>query len=1092
MPLPTPRLTSAAVPHRARTPRLGGCRSPTRRDGTRGSASCTSWGRSPGTARRSTAGAPTPCWRPWSTPHGRTVGEHALVDEVWGPDQPPANPAKALQVVVSRTRVADRTRGGRARGGRLPPRARRRRRSTRSRCATTSRRRPQPRAAATGWPPATSRGGRWPARAPASGGDGPLAALRDDARRLRAEAAAVLGRSLSALGDHREALPLLEEAGVGDEETAAALLRSPGRRARQPRGARPLRAGAPRPRRPARRRPRTDPGRRARRAARRRQPGALRAAPRVDLPGRSRRRHPGAARRWSASRGSSRSSAPAGLGKTRLAHLLGQEAEQPVVHFVELVGVASPDDVVGEVGSALGVRDSVSGRRVLTPEQRNDVRARTAQSLAGAPALLILDNCEHVVEAVADLVAFLVASCPRLRVVTTTRAPAGDRRRAGLPARPARRRRGIRAVRPARPGRAARRWPSTPQTVLSVVRRLDGLPLAIELAAARVRAMSVEDIDRRLDDRFALLRGGDRTAPDRHQTLLAVIDWSWNLLHETERRALRWLSTFHDGFSLDGADAVLGHDALDDVRSLVDQSLLTVLDSGRTVRYRMLETVREFGRLQLVEAGRGRGRARRPARPGPATSRSRVGDDLWSPRQVEAVREVAVEENNLADALREALALPDPWSVVRLLTGARRVLDHPRREPPGHRRRGRVRRRAGRLGADGRAGRRGRVGRRDRSRSTPSAARSAGSPPASPCSTTSATAPRRPGCAAWSPWSRRRCWATRRARSPGSSRSRRSPTGRPPAVARLWAAHHLENSGDPTGAIDAGRPGPGPGQRRRRPVDRGDAAHHGRRPCSPSSGDSEEAVRHARAALPVLDRLDAADDASQTRALLAVHAMSVGRLDEAEEWMAEIERTRRRSSDFGGASLAGGPRRDGPGPRSGRRGPGALPGRRRRARGDQVPGHGRRHRAGAVGAVRREPGRHRPRRARHAPPDDLADGRALLPRAPGQVAARCSTRTGPSWTTPWPGWCCTGSAPGGCCATRCRPTPPCGCSCSPSGSATPGSRPRCGPSAPRRPPRSGRPGWPRGCAPTTPDAPPRACCPRPGPRSTAPGAAAAG
>ena len=114
---------------------------------------------------------------------------------------------------------------------------------------------------------------------------------------------------------------------------------------------------------------------------------------------------------------------PGGLGKTRLAHLLGREADQPIVHFVELVGVAAPEDVVGEVGSALGVRDSVSGRRVLTAEQRNDVRARIAQVLDQAPTLLILDNCEHVVEAVADLVAYLVATCRRLRVVTTTRAP---------------------------------------------------------------------------------------------------------------------------------------------------------------------------------------------------------------------------------------------------------------------------------------------------------------------------------------------------------------------------------------------------------------------------------------------------------------------------------------------------------------------------------------------------------------------------------------------------------------------------------------------------------------------------------------------
>ena len=139
--------------------------------------------------------------------------------------------------------------------------------------------------------------------------------------------------------------------------------------------------------------------------------------------------------------------------------------------------------------------------------------------------------------------------------------------------------------------------------VRRVVRRLDGLPLAIELAAAKVRAMSVDDIDRRLVDRFALLRGGDRSAPDRHQTLVAVIDWSWNLLSEAERLALRRLSVFPDGFTLAAAEHVLGHDALEEVQSLVDQSLLTVLDTADSVRFRMLQTVREFGRMQLVGAG---------------------------------------------------------------------------------------------------------------------------------------------------------------------------------------------------------------------------------------------------------------------------------------------------------------------------------------------------------------------------------------------------------------------------------------------------------------------------------------------------------
>ena len=116
---------------------------------------------------------------------------------------------------------------------------------------------------------------------------------------------------------------------------------------------------------------------------------------------------------------------------------------------------------------------------------------------------------------------------------------------------------------------AARPGAELPEPLVrSIVTRLDGLPLAIELAAAKVRAMAIEEIDRRLEDRFALLRGGDRGAPDRHQTLLAVIDWSWNLIDAAERRALRRLALFNDGFTLDAADAVLGDGALDAVQGL--------------------------------------------------------------------------------------------------------------------------------------------------------------------------------------------------------------------------------------------------------------------------------------------------------------------------------------------------------------------------------------------------------------------------------------------------------------------------------------------------------------------------------------------
>jgi predicted ATPase len=202
--------------------------------------------------------------------------------------------------------------------------------------------------------------------------------------------------------------------------------------------------------------------------------------------------------------------------------------------------------------------------------------------------------------------------------------------------------------------------------VRRVARRLDGLPLAIELAAVKVRAMSLAEIDRRLENRFALLRGGDRAAADRHQTLLAVIDWSWNLLDEDERRALRRLSLFHDGFTLEAAEATLGATALEAVPGLVDQSLLSVEEADGRVRYRMLETVREFGGMQLVDAGEDAD-ARAARRRWATAYARREAPRLFRPQQLEAIAAVGAEETNLADELRDALADGDAGTVVELL-----------------------------------------------------------------------------------------------------------------------------------------------------------------------------------------------------------------------------------------------------------------------------------------------------------------------------------------------------------------------------------------------------------------------------------------
>ena len=143
-----------------------------------------------------------------------------------------------------------------------------------------------------------------------------------------------------------------------------------------------------------------------------------------------------------------------------------------------------------------------------------------------------------------------------------------------------------------------------PGLVDDVVARLDGLPLAIELAAARIRTMSLEELRQRLEDRFAVLRGRDRSAPARHQTLTAVIAWSWDLLGPAEQRALDLaLGVPRRGRHRVGARRCSDADAMDLVEALVDQSLLSVTEADGAVRYRMLETVREFGTLRLAEAG---------------------------------------------------------------------------------------------------------------------------------------------------------------------------------------------------------------------------------------------------------------------------------------------------------------------------------------------------------------------------------------------------------------------------------------------------------------------------------------------------------
>jgi predicted ATPase len=589
-----------------------------------------------------------------------------------------------------------------------------------------------------------------------------------------------------------------------------------------------------------------------------------------------------------------------GLGKTRLAHVLAREATQPVVHFVELVGVTAPEDVAVEVGSVLGVRDSVSGRRTLTPQQRADIRARIAQRLGQAPGLLVLDNCEHLIEAAAELTAFLIAATPDLRVLTTSRAPlaiAGER---------------VYPLGELRPPQAAelfreRAVAARPdvrladEVVASIVGRLDGLPLAIELAAAKVRVMAVEEIDRRLEDRFALLRGGDRSAPDRHQALLTVIEWSWNLLDAAEQRALRRLALFHDGFTLEAAEAVLGTDAVDAVRGLVDQSLLTIRETPAGVRYRMLETVREFGRLQLAKSGE-------EAAAHTAQRRWAVGyagaQQAWvaGTSQFAAVDALAAEETNLADELRGAIAEGDRgslvqmlavlglfWTIrgehVRVLILGEAVLEALRGWQPPQALAGLTR-----------------------------AAISVtlnNTLMTGAASSTALLAMLRElgpddGSSPYVSGLLRVLLAYDRADPEASLERLEQLTANGDRVvafaASQWLSHERENSGDPAGALKAAKramvlvrdeDGPWP-----RAMVHGQLAQ-----LAMDLGDHSAAAGHARAALPVMRRLGAADDEIQLQALLVLCAIADGRLADAARELDRVEQIGEASVTFGGISF---------------------------------------------------------------------------------------------------------------------------------------------------------------------------------------------
>ncbi|MEU7000599.1 BTAD domain-containing putative transcriptional regulator [Nonomuraea sp. NPDC046570] len=365
-----------------------------------------------------------------------------------------------------------------------------------------------------------------------------------------------------------------------------------------------------------------------------------------------------------------------GAGKTRLAVESAALMDGPAggAWLAELAPTSDAAGVTQAVVNALDVRDNLPSP--IGGSLPQDPVDRLVRALAGRRLLLVLDNCEHVVEHAARLVDRILADCPGVRVLATSREPLGitgeitwtlpplalppagaDPRE--LTASPAVRLFADRAA-AARPGYQVE---GEAAAVARICRELDGMPLAIELAAARLRSLSTQQIADRLNDRFRLLTGGSRTALPRHQTLRAVVEWSWDLLEEDERALARRLAAFSDGATLAAAERVCSlaalpdtearelapADVLDVLARLVDKSLV-VFDAGR---YRMLDTIRAYATERLSEAAEDQ--VVRHAHALYFTELAEAADPgLRRGEQLGVLAAMAAEHDNLSSALRWA------------------------------------------------------------------------------------------------------------------------------------------------------------------------------------------------------------------------------------------------------------------------------------------------------------------------------------------------------------------------------------------------------------------------------------------------------
>lgn len=366
---------------------------------------------------------------------------------------------------------------------------------------------------------------------------------------------------------------------------------------------------------------------------------------------------------------------PGGSGKTRQATetartLLGGFPDG--AWLVELAAIGAGDDVAQATLTALKLRDSLVGE---APDA--EPADRVVAALRERSMLLVLDNCEHVIESAAAFAHRVLGECRRLRILATSREPLGitgealwqvaplvlpaeDADPAEIESAP--------AVRLLRDRAAAVRTDlgADARTLARVCRALDGMPLAIELAAARLRTMSLDQLAHRLDDRFRLLTGGSRTALPRHRTLRAVIDWSWELLSDAERVVLRRLSVFSGGASLEAAERVCGDgDVLDLLTALTEKSLVVVVGE----RYRMLGTIKEYAEQRLAAAGETD--VARRAHLAYFTELAETAEPhLRRAEQLDWLATLEAEHDNITAAMRGALAAGEAAEAMRLAATA--------------------------------------------------------------------------------------------------------------------------------------------------------------------------------------------------------------------------------------------------------------------------------------------------------------------------------------------------------------------------------------------------------------------------------------